>query len=266
MLALLIAAAIGASDPAPAAAPLAEAQHALAVGRVDQAKAMIAEAVANGASGDKVDRLLADLDFATGKYPEALARFEALLMHSANEPMLLERAGIAALHLRATDKATAYLRRATALPSASWRAWNALGVAADRQADWSTADQAYARAGEMAPRSAEVANNSGWSLLLRGNWRGAITQLERAAALDASSKRIADNLELARAAEADSLPRRRNGETAADWAARLNDAGVVARLRGDRKRAVAAFAQAIEAHTEWFERAANNLAAVEEAR
>jgi tetratricopeptide (TPR) repeat protein len=118
----------------------------------------------------------------------------------------------------------------------------------------------------MAPTSAEVANNSGWSLLLRGRWENAIEPLEIAARLNPSSKRIADNLELARAALADALPKRRSAESAADWAARLNDAGVVARLRGDRKRAVAAFAQAIEARTGWFERAANNLAALESAK
>jgi tetratricopeptide (TPR) repeat protein len=118
----------------------------------------------------------------------------------------------------------------------------------------------------LAPRSPEVANNSGWSLLARGQWHEAIPPLEQAAALDPSSKRIAANLELARAALADGLPERRRGESAADWAARLNDAGMVARLRGDRKRAIAAFARAIEARTDWFERAANNLAATESAK
>jgi Flp pilus assembly protein TadD len=265
MIAIIIATAIAASAPA-AADPITEAQHAIGAGRLDQARAMTAQAVATGASGDKIDRLLADLAFATGNHAEALARFEALMRRSPNEPVLAERAGIAALRLRENGKAAAYLSRATKQPGASWRAWNALAVSADRQGDWPTADTAYARARAMAPTSAEVANNSGWSLLLRGRWENAIEPLEIAARLDPSSKRIADNLELARAALADALPKRRNGESAADWAARLNDAGVVARLRGDRKRAVAAFAQAIEARTGWFERAANNLAALQGAK
>lgn len=265
MISLLIAAALVADEPI-SADPIAEAQHAIVAGRLDQARTMTAKAIEMGASGDEVDRLLANLAFASGDHATALARFEKLVTQAPNEPVLAERAGIAALRLRETTKAAAYLRRATAMPGASWRAWNALAVAADWQGDWSTADQAYAAAGRMAPNSAEVANNKGWSLLLRGHWHEAVAPLESAAALDPLSKRIADNLELARAAEADDLPKRRNGESAADWAARLNDAGVVARLRGDRKRAVAAFAQAIEARTQWFERAANNLAALEPAR
>ena len=72
---------------------------------------------------------------------------------------------------------------------------------------------------------------------------------------------MANNVELARAALAADLPQRRPGESEDDWAMRLNDAGVVARLQGDRARAVAAFARAIEARGSWYERAANNLQA-----
>ena len=262
MFAIAIAAIVAVSDPA-AADPIAEAQHAIAAGRIDQAKAMTAEAVAKGATGDKVDRLLADLAFVSGNNPQALARFETLLIRSPKDPLFAERAGIAALRMRQIGKATAYLERATALSGATWRSWNALGVAADWLGDWAKADKAYAKAQELAPSSAEVANNQGWSLLLRGNWSDAIAPLEHAVRLDPSSTRIAANLELARAAEAESLPRRRKGESNANWAARLNDAGFIAWRRGDHKRAVAAFAQAIEVRSEWFDRAANNLAAVE---
>ena len=67
---LLLAAALAAATPpsaqaappAPVAVPsLAEASHALGAGRLDQTRAMIAAAVAAGASGEQVDRLLADL-------------------------------------------------------------------------------------------------------------------------------------------------------------------------------------------------------------
>ena len=98
---------------------------------------------------------------------------------------------------------------------------------------------------------------------MRGEWQDALPLLERAAALDPKARRIADNLELARAALAEDLPRRRPGESDADWAARLNDAGILAAAGGQRQRAIAAFTQAIEASSQWFERAANNLALVE---
>ena len=139
-------------------------------------------------------------------------------------------------------------------------------VAADLRGDWEVADLAYSRAQALKPDRAEAVNNLGWSLLLRGRWADALEQLERAAALNPKSKRIADNLDLARAAVSVDLPQRRPNESDSDWAARLNDAGVMARVRGDQQRAIAAFAQAIEARTQWFERAANNLALAQAAQ
>ena len=180
-----------------------------------------------------------------------------------NESLTLERAGIAAVHLRKLDRASALLNAATAIPGASWRAWNALGAVADLQLNWGAADAAYSRAHDLAGERAEVLNNHGWSLLMRGDWQAALPLLERAAALDPNTRRIADNLELARAALADDLPRRRRGESDADWAARLNDAGILAAAGGQRQRAIAAFSQAIEANAQWFDRAANNLAIVQ---
>ena len=80
-------------------------------------------------------------------------------------------------------------------------------------------------------------------------------------AVDPKSSRAANNLELARAALAVDLPRRRPDEPDSGWAARLNDAGVAAQILGDRKRAIAAFTQALEASNSWYDRAANNLKA-----
>ena len=262
MLALLLAvpAAVAPAQPAPG---LAEAAHAIEAGRIDQARTMANAAIAHGASGEALDRLLADLAFAERNYGTALARYETLAVTRPGEARLAERAGIAALHLKQLQKGTVFLDKAIALPGASWRAWNARGVAADYAGDWATADRAYARAAALAPGEGEVANNLGWSLLMRGQWQEAVAPLERAASLSPKSRRIADNLELARAAVADDLPRRKPDESAESFSARLNDAGVVAQIRGDRKRAVAAFAQALEARSKWFERAANNLTLAE---
>jgi len=72
----------------------------------------------------------------------------------------------------------------------------------------------------------------------------------------------ARNLELARSAIDASLPARRSGESDADWAARLNDAGLAAAILGDKARATAAFTQAVDASGTWYARAANNLEAM----
>ena len=270
-MSLLVAAALAAATPpnapAPTAAPvaalsLAEASHALNAGRLEQARAMIAAAVAAGATGEPLDRLLADLAFAANDDAKAFASYATLFAAHPDDALLAERAGISALKLGDTARAIAYLDHATAKGS-SWRAWNARGVAADRLNDWDAADQAYARAATLAPDRGEVANNRGWSLLLRGRWDEALVELEQAARLDPKSPRIGNNLELAREALKGELPQRTPGESDHSWSARLNDAGVAAVARGERARAIAAFARALETRGAWFSLAAANLAAAQ---
>ena len=248
--------------PPPAGVSLAEAGRAIAAGRLDQAKMMLGNAVAAGAKGEPVDRLLADLAYARGENEAAWNLYRALLVANPDEVLLLERAGIAALRLGRVADATALLDRATRSTSAGWRVWNARGVAADRQGRWDEADAAYARAATLDPTRAEVANNRGWSQMLRGHWAEALAAFEQAAAIDPALPRLANNLELARAANDAALPVRQSRETDEAYAARLNDAGVVAAAAGQAKRAEAAFAQAIELRSRWFDRAADNLAAL----
>jgi Flp pilus assembly protein TadD len=266
-----LALALALADPVPAAPPpqpaaassaisLSEAGRAIAAGRLDQAKQMLGVAVAAGARGEPVDRLLADLAFARGENELALSFYKALLEAHPDDGLLLERGGIAALRLGRTAEATALLDRATRLPGAGWRAWNARGAAADRQGRWDEADAAYARAAALDPKRAEVPNNQGWSLMLRGRWADALAAFNRAVAIDPNLPRLANNLELARAAVGAELPGRLQGESDDAYASRLNDAGVVAAAAGQPKRAEAAFAQAIELRSRWYARAADNLA------
>jgi Flp pilus assembly protein TadD len=265
---ILVLLALALADPAPVSAPvappasisLAEAGRAIAAGRLDQAHQMLGVAVAAGARGEPIDRLLADLAFARGEDERALAFYKGLLVAHPNEALLLERGGIAALRLARLAEATMLLDRATQAAGAGWRAWNARGVAADRQGRWDEAGAAYAQAAALDPGRAEVPNNLGWSLMLRGRWAEALSAFERANALDPKLPRLANNLELARSAVAADLPRRMAGENDEGFAARLNDAGVVAAANGQVKRAEAAFAQAIALKSRWYKRAAENLA------
>ena len=267
MIELLLAAALAGAKPAPVVQapvqPLSEAAHALQAGRLDQARLMIGNAVKAGARGPEVDRLLADLAYASGDHAGALPRYLQLLVGNTADGALFERAGVSAMKVRDLAQAEKLLDRATTFPTATWRAWNARGVAADYRSDWAVADEAYARALTLASDRAEVVNNLGWSLLARGRWADALSNFERAAALDPKSARIAANLELARAAMSEDLPKRRAGESEADWAARLNDAGVIAKVQGNNRKAVAAFTQAIEARSQYYTRAANNLASAQ---
>lgn len=270
----LLALMLGLAEPAPPAAPpaepaqspspisLAEAGRAIAAGRLDQAKSILGVAIAAGARGDPVDRLLADLALARGENEQAFNLYKALLTRHPDEFLLLQRAGIAALRLNRMGEATALLDRATSQPEAEWRSWNARGIAADRQGRWDEANAAYARAMALDPSRAEIANNFGWSMMLQGRWAEAVASFERAAAINPRLPRLANNLELARAAVAAELPQRQAGEDNDSFAARLNDAGVVAAASGQTKKAEAAFAQAIDVRSRWYARAAENLAAL----
>ena len=251
------------SDPAPS---LSEISQALDAGRLEQARLMLGKAMSVGVKGPAVDRLLADFAFESGKNEEALARYQALIQTSADKSLVAERAAIAALRVGDVGQARPLIVVATESPNATWRAWNARGVIADFAADWPVADAAYERAMALAPDRVEILNNRGWSQILRGNWQGAIDDLERAIRLTPASSRTVNNLELARAALAHELPKRNPGESGQDWAERLNDAGMAARIMGNQTKAVAAFTQALEASGSWYARAANNLQAATASR
>lgn len=236
-----------------------EISHAIGSGRLDQARSMIAAMIEKGESGDAIERLLADLDDASGHCKRAVPRYLELFRRLPADATLAEAAAVSALRCGRVADAERLIAAALSQPDASWRAWNAKGVLSDLKGQWDEADAAYTTAISLRPNSAQVANNRGWSLLLRGRWSDAVQELDRAVQLDPASDRANANLELARSALLAGLPPRKQGEDSKDWAARLNDAGVIAQLAGDRKKAIAAFSQAIEARTSWFERASNNL-------
>lgn len=238
-----------------------EVELAIESGRLDQARLMIAALIKAGEPEERINGLLAHLAFAGRNDEEAIARYQALTR--SNDPVACERAGIAALRLDRLAEAKPLLLCATAGPSVTWRSWNARGALADLEQQWGEAERAYANALAIDANNARIFNNMGFSRLLQGNWDRAASYFERAHSLDPSIDRARNNLELARAAMSENLPARLPNESATDWAARLNDAGVVAELLGDRRRAIANFTRALEASGSWYNRAANNLAAVQ---
>ena len=240
-----------------------EAEHALAAGRYQQAEQMVQQIVASGQQGDRVDRLRAGSAASVGRHAEALSLYSAQAHKYPADPKLADGAARAAYRLGRVADAQQWSQRATALPGAGWSAWNLSGVIADLRGEFDRADLAYGKALALAPNRAEVLNNQGWSLLLRGQWMGAAERFRKALDANPASTIARSNLELAEAALATDLPARRAGETSQSYAARLNDTGVIAEAAGDRTRAVAAFAQAVAMHPRWSETAAANLANAE---
>src|SRR5215213_3556271 len=86
----------------PVPAPARQGAHDLLVAartaiqgqRLAEGTAIVARAVGAGASGPELDRVMADLAFASGRFAEAGARYEALLKVRPSDKSLLEPAGI----------------------------------------------------------------------------------------------------------------------------------------------------------------------------
>lgn len=261
----LLAASSLAAAPVPARPDpsfLKDAARAIDAGRLEEARLLIGRAVSAGTSGPALDRVVANLAFASHKYSEALAGYQRLIAAGHKQSSDCENGAVAALEIGRAAEAAPLVDCATGSPGASWRAWNARGVLADFNHDWTAADDAYSHAHQLAPGEARIINNEGWSMVLRGDWAGAIPFFAQAAGMSGASIRISNNLELAKAALAADLPKRRPGESDRDWAVRLNDAGVAAALLGEKQRAVAAFTRALDASPSWYARASNNLDAV----
>jgi len=257
VISLLLVAGIATAQPPGSI--LDEAAHAIEVNRLEEARLILTNAVHQGYSGYRLDRLVADLAFATGSYADAEADYVSLLKLHPDDEAVAERGGISALKANDLAQARRLLSKAVSSPRATWRAWNAQGVLCDLKRDWAGADRAYAQAFVLSPDQPDLLNNKGWSLMLRGEAARALELFDGAVRLDPKNPRIANNRELARAAIAKDLPSRHSNESDAAYAARLNDAGIVAEEQGENARAIAAFSQAIDANDQWFARAANNL-------
>ncbi|MEN3972699.1 tetratricopeptide repeat protein [Sphingomicrobium sp. XHP0235] len=252
-------------QPAPERT-LDEAHIALDAGRVEQADLLMRRAATQGADTAAVQALAADVAFLRGDYAQAFAYYHHQLLTFPDNRVMLERAALSALKADRMNDAGPLLARAVRVPGASWVTFNAAGVVADRQGRFAEAREHYARASALAPSSATPVANLGWSLMLEGRWADARAPLGRALQLDPTHARARANLAMLDHLTAADLPLRTGGETDADFAARLNDAGVAAAVRGDTKRAVAAFTRAIAARPVYYERAAHNLEAVEARR
>jgi len=255
--------AVTATDPAPAPATADAIRAAIDGGRLIQARMMLDRNREAGMPAEGHEGLEADLLMAEHRYSEALSRYLDLIRAAPDDAHLLTGAGLAALRLGDKAAALQHLRGAVVLKGVDWTAWNALGVLSDDRGAWADSVIAYDKALALAPDKAAIWNNRGYSLLLQRRAQEALAALDRAAALDPNSHRIAVNRQMARGM-AGLYPRvRGETESSRDWAARLNNVGYAAWLAGDRPAARSLLARAIEASEVHYGRALANLALVE---
>ena len=89
-----------------------------------------------------------------------------------------------------------HFRRAVEQHPRDLESWIGLAASYDRLRRWDLADRAYDQAMKIAGPTAEILNNKGYSLMLRGDYRNAHETLLQAHAQDPSNPYIKNNLEL----------------------------------------------------------------------
>jgi len=134
---------------------------------------------------------------------------------------------------------------------------------ADHQGDWEAADTAYARAVGASANPAAIYNNWGVSHQARGDLPGAAENFERALSYDSTLFSAKNNLAITRGLQGTyELPVIPMTET--ERARLLNNLGIIAMRRGETAVAKGLFAAAVDAHPQYYQGAADRLAALEE--
>ena len=245
---------------ASAPPPIEEIQAALDEQRYADAARMLTSAELAGDRTPRLSTLSGELNLARGRYAEALADFSAAARTSSERAQALQGEGVALSLLNRPDLAVASLERAVVEAPAAWRAWNALGAEYDRRKDWARSENAYAQALIHSGAAAIVLNNRGYSRLLQRRPREAADDLAAALKKKPDLAAARTNLRLA-LAMAGNYAGAVAPTPADDTGALLNNAGLVARLTGDRAMAQDLLGQAMKARSEFYRRAAENLEA-----
>jgi len=132
---------------------------------------------------DNVDLLMQIAEIQMRRQDFALAKraFLITIQHDPNRSGALEGLGLIYMNEGKDEEAISNLMSAVANDERVWRAHNALGVYADKAADYPTALHHYNLALSINPEAAHVRNNRGYSRYLAGDIEGAMLDLYTAA-------------------------------------------------------------------------------------
>jgi Flp pilus assembly protein TadD len=192
----------------------------------------------------------------SGRNDEAVKVFS--LADGEADAVALQGKGVALVRLEKYDEATAALQSAVDLDPTLWRAYNALGVAADYRGMKEEAWAHFREAALLNPADGAALNNLGVSYLKADRREEAIDSFRQAMALDGAREAAEANLRLAHALGGDyasavkALPDDRRPIA-------LNNAGVAAATRGDKTEARRLFNRALEESPHFYAKAYNNL-------
>lgn len=237
---------------------LALPEAAYEAGRYNDALNLYRELLVRDPNNNRVKLGIADCELASNDPSDANELYQELEGDPSIHALVLQGRGMALLKLGQNTPAEKALKDAVVADPKLWHAWNALGALYDANQRWDEADQAYAKALALVPRSALVNNNLGFSLLSQGKRAEAIQSFQTALEIDPTLQPAQMNLRIALA-----LTGRYEEATAgiqgSTLPATLNNVGFAAMVRGDYTKAEAYFTQSVNASSSYEEMASKNL-------
>jgi len=237
---------------------LALPEAAYEAGRYDDAIRLYQELLVRDPNNNRLKLGIADCELASNDPSDANGLYQELEGDPSIRSEVLQGRGIALLRLGQNALAETKLKDAVAADPKLWRTWNALGAFYDANKQWDDADQAYAKALALTPRSAIVNNNLGFSLLSQGKLKEAIQAFQTALEIDSTLQPAQMNLRIALAL-AGRYDEATAGAQGSALPATLNNVGFAAMARGDYTKAEAYLTQSVNASSSYEEMASKNL-------
>ena len=195
----------------------------------------------------------------TGKTGQALQAYLQVVALNPEHAGGQEGAGLEYMALQAMDQARDHLVAAVTLEPRRWRAHNALGILADREADYTGAIDHYEAALAINSISPMILNNVGYSRYLSGDLDQAARDFYRATELRADYAPAWSNLGLVYARQGWYADAVNILSRSMDKATAYNDAGYIALRNGDLADAEQLLSEAVRLSPTYYEAAYGNL-------
>lgn len=195
------------------------------------------------------------------RYPEAGRIYEEMISLGQAEPGDRLEYALVAARLEKWDDVKAVLAQLSPGLNTG-RRHMVEAMLADHEQNWAAADAAYARAETLSTNPASILNNWGVSLMSRGDLPAATRSFEKALTYNARLFSAKNNLAISRGLQGNfQLPVVPMTET--EKAIILNNLGVIALGKDQKKVARGLFAAAVEAHPQHYAAAASRLESLE---
>ena len=233
----------------------------LTAGNPDDAVLYFERAVQRDPEDAEARRGLAKAYVKAKRYPEAARVYEELIALNQAEPEDRLEYAFVAVRLEQWDQAQS---AAAGLPDGMNTPRRHLldALLADHRQDWAAADAAYQRAESLSPNPADILNNWGVSQMSRGDLEAADATFRRAISFDSRMFKAKNNLAISRGLRGNYqmpvMPL-----TDVERAQILNNLGLIALRRDEKRIARGLFADAVATHPQHYQAAADRLAALE---